>query len=98
MKSQLLFSAAGDSVTGNADASYSAYTTRTGSTDTEAEWKAYIKRNTDHLEIIKAYTKTDGTTSIWTTEDFTAIDAAITAGKKTLLNYEFTGKITATCC
>ena len=41
-----------------------------------------IQRNTEHLEIIKAYTKTDGTTSIWTTEDFTAIDAAITAGKK----------------
>ena len=77
-----IFSAAGDSVTLiNADASYSAYTTRTSSTDTEAEWKAYIKRNTDHLEIIKAYTKTDGTTSIWTSEDFTAIDAAITKGK-----------------
>ena len=36
-----IFSAAGDSVTIiNADASYSAYTTRTASTDTEAEWKA----------------------------------------------------------
>ena len=78
-----IFSAAGDSVTViNADASYSAYTTRTSSTDTEAEWKAYIKRNTDHLEIIKDYKKLDGTTSIWTTEDFTDIDAAITAGKK----------------
>ena len=78
-----IFSAAGDSVTLiNADASYSAFTTRTASTDTEVEWKAYIKRNTDHLEIIKAYTKTDGTTSIWTSEDFTAIDAAIVAGKK----------------
>ena len=77
-----IFSAAGDSVTIiNADASYSAYTTRTASTDTEAEWKAYIKRNTDHLEIIKAYTKTDGTTSIWTSESFTDIDAAITTGK-----------------
>ena len=78
-----IFSAAGDSVTLiNADASYSAYTTRTSSSDTEAEWKAYIKRNTDHLEIIKDYKKLDGTTSIWTTEDFTDIDAAITAGKK----------------
>ena len=78
-----IFSAAGDSVTViNADASYSAYTTRTESTDTEAEWKAYIKRNTEHLEIIKAYKKLDETTSIWTSEDFTAIDAAITAGKK----------------
>ena len=78
-----IFSAAADSVTLiNADASYSAYTTRTSSTDTEAEWKAYIKRNTDHLEIIKDYKKVDGTTSIWTSESFTDIDAAITAGKK----------------
>ena len=78
-----IFAAAGDSVTLiNADASYSAYTTRTSSTETEAEWKAYIKRNTDHLELIKAYKKVDGTTSIWTSEDFTAIDAAVTSGKK----------------
>jgi hypothetical protein len=35
----------------------------------------------DHLEIIKAYTQTDGTTSIWTTESFTDIDVAITTGK-----------------
>ena len=77
-----IFSAAGDSVTViNADASYSAYTTRTGSADTEIEWKAYIKRNTDHLEFIKAYKKLDETTSIWTSEDFTAIDAAITKAK-----------------
>ena len=77
-----IFSAAGDSVTViNADASYSAYTTRTSSTETEAEWKAYIKRNTDHLEIIKDYKKVDGTTSIWTSESFTDIDAAITTGK-----------------
>ena len=47
----------------------------------EEEWKAAIKRNTDHLEIIKNYKKADGTTSIWTTEDFTDIDAAITKGK-----------------
>ena len=60
-----IFSAAGDSVTViNTDASYSAYTTRTSSSDTEAEWKAYIKRNTDHLEIIKDYKKLDETTSI----------------------------------
>ena len=77
-----IFSAAGDSVTViNADASYSAYITRTGSSDTEVEWKALIKRNTDHLEIIKAYTKLDGTTSIWTSESFTDIDAAITKDK-----------------
>ena len=78
-----IFSAAGDSVTViNADASYSAFTTRTASINTEAEWKEMIQRNVEHLEIIKAYTKTDGTTSIWTSEDFTDIDAAITAGKK----------------
>ena len=77
-----IFSAAGDSVTLiNTDANFAAYGTRTGSSDTEAEWKAYIKRNTDHLEIIKAYKKVDGTTSIWTSESFTAIDAAITKGK-----------------
>ena len=78
-----IFKAAGDSVTLiNADATYSAYTTRTLSSDTEAEWKEKIERNVKHLEIIKAYKKLDETTSIWTTEDFTAIDAAITAGKK----------------
>jgi len=49
---------------------------------TEDEYKAKIKRNVDHLEIIKAYKKLDKTTSIWTTEDFTAIDKAIVDGKK----------------
>ena len=79
-----IFSAAGDSVTLiNADASFAAYQTANPlSTDTEAEWKAMIQRNTEHLEIIKAYKKLDETTSIWTSQDFTAIDAAITAGKK----------------
>ena len=48
---------------------------------TEAEWKQKIKDNVTHLEIITAYKKTDETTSIWTSEDFTAIDAAITKGK-----------------
>ena len=77
-----IFSAAGDSVTLiNADANYAAYVTRTDSTDTEDEWKDMIKRNVDHLEIIKAYKKVDETTSIWTSEDFTDIDAAITSGK-----------------
>ena len=77
-----IFSAAGDSVTLiNADANYAAYVKRTGSTDTETEWKDMIKRNVDHLEIIKAYKKVDETTSIWTSEDFTDIDAAITSGK-----------------
>ena len=77
-----IFSAAGDSVTLiNADANYAAYVTRTESSDTEDEWKDMIKRNVDHLEIIKAYKKVDETTSIWTSEDFTDINAAITAGK-----------------
>ena len=50
-------------------------------TDTDADWKDKVKRNVEHLEIIKGYKKLDGTTSIWTTENFTAIDAAITKGK-----------------
>ena len=70
-----IFKAAGDSVALiNTD-------TAKGASETEQEWKDRIKRNTDHLETIKAYKKEDGTTSIWTSEDFTAIDAAITAGK-----------------
>ena len=70
-----IFSAAGDSVTLiNSD-------TSKDDNETEQEWKDRIKRNVDHLEIIKAYKKVDGTTSIWTTEDFTAIDAAIVTGK-----------------
>ena len=78
-----IYTAAGHSVNLiNADADYSAYTTRTESSDTEAEWKAMIKRNVKHLEIIKGYKKLDETTSIWTTENFTAIDKAITDGKK----------------
>lgn len=77
-----IFSAAGDSVTLiNSDANYAAYVTRTSSSETEAEWKEMITRNVDHLEIIKGYKKEDETTSIWTTEDFTDIDAAITKGK-----------------
>ena len=69
-----IFSAAGDSVT--------VIGTAKTSDETDTEFKEKIQRNVEHLEIIKAYTKTDGTTSIWTSEDFTAIDAAITAGKK----------------
>ena len=68
-----IFTAAGDSVTiinGNK------------STDeTDAEWKDELQRNVDHLEIIKAYKKEDETTSIWTSENFTAVDAAVTSGK-----------------
>ena len=79
-----IFSAAGDSVTLiNADANFAAYQTANPNSDsTETEWKAMIQRNTEHLEIIKDYKKTDGTTSIWTSESFTDIDAAIVAGKK----------------
>ena len=69
-----IFSAAGDSVIviGTAQAS----------DETDTEFKQKIQRNVEHLEIIKAYKKLDETTSIWTSEDFTAIDAAIVAGKK----------------
>ena len=69
-----IFSAAGDSVT--------VIGTAQETDETDADFKDKIKRNVEHLEIIKAYTQTDGTTSIWTSEDFTAIDAAIVAGKK----------------
>tara|TARA_B100001094_G_scaffold309272_1_gene342755 strand:- start:2872 stop:3129 length:258 start_codon:yes stop_codon:yes gene_type:complete len=70
-----IFSAAGDSVT--------LINTETAkkADETEQDWKDRIKRNTDHLELIKEYKKEDGTTSIWTSEDFTAIDSAVTAGK-----------------
>ena len=68
-----IFKSAGDSVTlinGNKPEEF-----------TDAEWKASLQRNVDHLETIKAYKKTDDTTSIWTSEDFTAQDAAVSAGK-----------------
>ena len=68
-----IFSAAGDSVT--------VIDTAKTSDETDADFKAKIQRNVDHLELIKAYKKTDDTTSIWTSEDFSAIDAAITKGK-----------------
>ena len=69
-----IFKSAGDSVTvinGTKDEN-----------ETDAEWKDRVKRNVEHLETIKAYKKLDGTTSIWTTENFTAIDKAIVDGKK----------------
>tara|TARA_R100000315_G_scaffold2918_1_gene951 strand:+ start:1837 stop:2091 length:255 start_codon:yes stop_codon:yes gene_type:complete len=68
-----IFKAAGDSVTvinGTKDEE-----------ETDNQWKEKVKRNVEHLEIIKAYKKLDEKTSIWTTEDFTAIDAAIVKGK-----------------
>jgi|TARA_R100000152_G_C6696390_1_gene126818 hypothetical protein len=68
-----IFTNAGDSVTViNRLAALESLTT---------EEKERVKRNVEHLEIIKAYTKEDGTTSIWTTEDFTEQDAAVTLGK-----------------
>ena len=69
-----IFSAAGDSVT--------VIDTAKTSDETDDDFKDKIKRNVEHLEIIKDYKKIDETTSIWTSEDFTAIDAAIVAGKK----------------
>ena len=69
-----IFSAAGDSVTVIG-------VDRDADNETVDEYKAKIKRNVEHLETIKAYKKLDGTTSIWGSEDFSAIDAAITAGK-----------------
>ena len=69
-----IFSAAGDSVT--------VIGTAKTEDETDTEFKEKIQRNVEHLEIIKDYKKLDETTSIWTTESFTAIDAAIVAGKK----------------
>jgi len=68
-----VFAAAGDSVT--------VINTDKTEDETVEDYKTSIQRNVDHLEIIKAYKKVDGTTSIWGSENFTAIDAAITAGK-----------------
>ena len=68
-----IFSAAGDSV--SLINSVAAQSTITD------EDKDTLKRNVDHLEIIKAYKKEDRTTSIWTSESFTDIDAAVTLGK-----------------
>ena len=68
-----IFANAGDSVT--------VINTAKTADETDAEYKDKMKRNVEHLEIIKAYKKEDGSTSIWTSENFTAIDAAISAGK-----------------
>jgi len=69
-----IYSAAGDSVT--------VIGTAKTENETDDEFKDRIKRNVEHLEIIKGYKKLDETTSIWTSEDFTAIDKAIVDGKK----------------
>ena len=68
-----IFAAAGDSVT--------VINTAKTSDETTDEYNGKIKRNVEHLEIIKAYKKLDNTTSIWTSESFTAIDKAIVDGK-----------------
>ena len=68
-----IFAAAGDSVTVNNGDKLEG--------QTDAEWKETLQRNVDHLELIKGYKKLDGTTSIWTSEDFTAQNAAVTSGK-----------------
>ena len=69
-----IFAAAGDSVT-----TIGVAKTEDETTD---QFKDRIKRNVEHLEIIKDYKKLDETTSIWTSESFTAIDKAIVDGKK----------------
>tara|TARA_Y100000114_G_scaffold155280_1_gene179065 strand:- start:106 stop:357 length:252 start_codon:yes stop_codon:yes gene_type:complete len=69
-----IFKAAGDSVT--------LINGGKPSWESDAQWKDTVKRNVEHLEIIKAYKKVDEKTSIWTSEDFTAIDKAIVDGKK----------------
>ena len=69
-----IFTNAGDSVT--------VINSAKTSDETDDEYKNKIKRNVEHLEIIKAYKKEDGSSSIWTSESFTDIDKAITDGKK----------------
>ena len=69
-----IFKAAGDSVT--------VINTAKTEDETTDEYKDRVKRNVEHLEIIKGYKKLDGTTSMWTSESFTAIDKAIVDGKK----------------
>ena len=69
-----IFKNAGDSVT--------VIGTAKTSDETDDEFKDRIKRNVEHLELIKGYKKLDETTSIWGSEDFTAIDKAIVDGKK----------------
>ena len=69
-----IYKAAGDSVT--------VIGTAKTEDETTDEYKDRVKRNVEHLEIIKAYKKVDGSTSIWTSESFTNIDKAIVDGKK----------------
>lgn len=47
---------------------------QTMSEESEADKKATVERNVAHLELMRAK-------DFWTTEDMTAVDAAIAAGK-----------------
>ena len=50
--------------------------------ESAAERQSAVDRNVEHLELKKAEkTVEDDTASVWTNESFTAIDAAISAGK-----------------
>ena len=70
-----IFKAAGDSVT-----TIGVAKTEDETTD---EYKARVKRNVEHLEIIKGYKKLDGTTSNSPTESFTEIDQTEATREKT---------------
>ena len=48
-----------------------------GDRETDDEFAARKARNKEHLVLMKAKKKIDGETSIWGSESFTAIDAAI---------------------
>ena len=68
-----IFTNAGDSVT--------VINTLAALSSLNSEQKSEVKRNVQHLEIIKQYVKEDGT-SIWTSEyDFTEQDQAVILGK-----------------
>ena len=79
----LIYTNAAYSVTAiNKDASYAKFIEKTnGIGISEDEWKASIQRSVEHLEIVKNMKKVDNKTSVWTSESFTDIDAAITKGK-----------------
>ena len=80
----LIYKNAAHSVTAiNEDASYSEFIKKTkGIGISEDEWKANMQRSVEHLEMVKNMKKSDNKTSVWTSESFTDIDAAITKGKK----------------
>ena len=48
--------------------------------DIAADKQDAVDRNVEHLELMVAMKKEDGETSIWTNEDMTAVNAAVTAG------------------